>query len=104
MELCLGIVNCPELAIYRDKNNLNHENCFRYLSVHSIFGLMAEVEEVSVVLPPGEGAGAVDPGGHEHRVREGGDQLGSGGVGLRDLLTTVTVLSEQSREIHFVKC
>ena len=96
MELCLGIVNCPELAIYRDKNNLNHENCFRYLSVHSIFGLMAEVEEVSVVLPPGEGACAVDAGRHEHGIREGGDEVGAGDDRVRNLLQQ-TLFSSTSR-------
>ena len=36
---------------------------------------MAELVEEGVVPPPGEGAGAVEARGQEHRITQGGDQL-----------------------------
>ena len=49
------------------------------------------MEEEGVVPPPGEGAGTVDAGRHEHGVREGGDEAGAGGLRVRNLRTTNTV-------------
>ena len=57
---------------------------------------MAEVEKESVVLPPGEGACAVDAGRHEHGIREGGDEVGAGDDRVRNLLQQ-TLFSSTSR-------
>ena len=45
-----------------------------HLCVHPALGLVTELVEEGVVPPPGESAGAVEAGGEEHRVTEGGDQ------------------------------
>ena len=46
-----------------------------YLGVHPALGLVTELVEEGVVPPPGEGAGAVEAGGQEHGVTQGGDKL-----------------------------
>ena len=46
-----------------------------HLGIHPALGLVAELVEEGVVPPPGEGAGAVEAGGQEHRVTQGGHQL-----------------------------
>ena len=50
-------------------------DCNYHLGIHPALGLVAELVEEGVVPPPGEGAGAVEARGQEHRVTQGRDQL-----------------------------
>ena len=68
---------------------------------------MAELEEESVVSPPGEGPRTVNSRGDEHGVTQGRHQLAPGRLRLRDLLGGDCVVRNHIgdiRGIHFAKC